>query len=75
MITFDPSRIDTASVLLGAFAWWFWSKYIFQGICIWIIIPLGSIMTNKSRESVIIAGMESAKKRLDTLLPYWTVKQ
>jgi len=75
MITFDPSRIDLSSVLLGAFAWWFWSKYIFQGICIWIIIPLGSIMTNKSRESVIIAGMESAKKRLDTLLPYWTVKQ
>jgi hypothetical protein len=75
MITFDPSRIDPASVLLGAFAWWFWSSYIFKVICVWIIIPLFSIMTNKSRESVIIEGMEHTKKRLETLLPHWTVKQ
>lgn len=74
MITFDPSRIDPASVLLGAFAWWFWSRYVFTGICVKIIIPIASGMTNKSRESVINAGMEHTKKRLDTLLPHWTVR-
>ncbi len=73
MITFDPSRIDTASVLLGALTWWLWSKTMGTIYC-WLV-AIVSCMKNDSREKVIGILMEKARIRIDKRLPNWTVNQ
>ena len=73
MITFDPSRIDTASVLLGAFAWWLWSN-IMRTVYCWLV-AIVSCLKNDSREKVMGILMEKARTTFDKRLPHWTVTE
>jgi hypothetical protein len=73
MITFDPSRIDLSSVLLGAFAWWLWSKIM--GTVYYWFAAIASCMKNDSREKVMGILMEKARMTFDKRLPHWTVTE
>ena len=75
MITIDFTQLDITSFGIGALAYWIWSQYILKAIFVWFIIPVGGILTGKSRESVINDGVEKARKRLEALLPHWTVNR
>ena len=75
MIAIDLTQLDITSVCVGALFCWIWTQYILKAIFVWFIIPVGAILLGKSRESVINDGVEKARKRLEALLPHWTVNR